>query len=312
MARKIEDIQERITFAKNTEPALSGLTSNSKTAVWQLWIYIVAVAVWTLETLFDKHKEEVDEALAQLKPHSLRWYRNKALAFQHGFDLVEGSDVFRTEYYDIQTDSFIPASEDQISNSKVIKYSAVTEAQGESRLIIKIATETNKELSPIPNDQKINFETYINEIKDAGVRITVLNYEPDILKLQLKIYRNPLVLDANGTRIQTGAGGGGGEQPVKEAIRQYMKDLPFNGELVLAHLTDRLQKIEGVEIPHILGASTRWIDSTSGVYGTFTGLDVKKIPSSGYFKVLFADDLNSGDPGYQQQLENASTIEYVV
>ena len=91
-----------------------------------------------------------------------------------------------------------------------------------------------------------------------------------------------------------------------------MKDLPFNGELILAHLVDKLQKIEGVEIPHIKGASTRWIEATSGVYGDFTGVDVKKIPSSGYFKVLFADELDPNDPNYNEKLKNSSTIEYVV
>lgn len=308
MARKIEEIQQSILFAKNTEKALQDLTTNSKTAIWQLWIYIVSVAVWTLETLFDKHKAEVNDALAQLKPHSPRWYRNKALAFQDGFDLIEDSDIFRDDYYVVQTDLWVKATEEEIRNSKIIKYSAVTESTVESRLIIKIATETNNELSPISTDKKDNFEKYINEIKDAGVRVTVVNYEPDILKLQLKIYRNPLVLDENGTLILTG----GGSNPVKDAIRQYMKDLPFNGELVLAHLVDKLQKIEGVEIPHISGASTRWIDSTSGVYGNFTGVDVKKIPSSGYFKVVFADELNPDDPDYQQKYDNSSTIEYVV
>ncbi|WP_228377040.1 nucleotidyltransferase [Chryseobacterium sp. FH2] len=309
MARKIEEIQQSILFAKNTEQALSDLSTTSKTGIWQLWIYIVSVAIWTLETLFDKHKDEVNDALAQLTPHSPRWYRNKALAFQDGFALIKDSDVFRSDYYDIQTNKWIPATEEQIQNSKIIKYSAVTEAELESRLIIKIATEKDNELSPISNDKKVNFEKYINEIKDAGVRITVVNYEPDILKLQLKIFRNPLVLDANGTRIMSGSGG---NKPVKEAIQQYMKELPFNGELVLAHLVDKLQKIEGVEIPHILGASTRWIDSSTGEYGSFSGIDVKKIPSSGYFKVVFAEDLNPDDPDYQDQLLNASTIDYVV
>ncbi|MFP3591800.1 nucleotidyltransferase [Chryseobacterium sp. SIMBA_038] len=308
MARKIEEIQQSILFAKNTEKALQDLTTNSKTAIWQLWIYIVSVAIWTLETLFDKHKAEVNDALAQLKPHSPRWYRNKALAFQDGFDLIEDSDIFRDDYYVVQTDSWVKATEEQIANSKIIKYSAVTESSVESRLIIKIATEKDNELSPISNDKKTNFEKYINEIKDAGVRVTVVNYEPDILKLQLKIYRNPLVLDENGTLVLTG----GGSNPVKDAIRQYMKDLPFNGELILAHLVDKLQKIEGVEIPHIVGASTRWIDSTSGVYGNFTGVDVKKIPSSGYFKVVFEDELNPDDPEYPEKYDNSSTIEYVV
>lgn len=86
MARSIQDIQQEIYQAKENEPALNELNSTSKTAIWRLMIYIVSVAIWSLEKLFDLHKKEVDERLSELKPHTARWYRNKALAFQYGFD----------------------------------------------------------------------------------------------------------------------------------------------------------------------------------------------------------------------------------
>ena len=160
-----------------------------------------------------------------------------------------------------------------------MKYSAVTESEAESRLIVKIATEQGGELQPISAGQKASFDAYMNEIKDAGVRITVINYLPDILKLQMKIYRDPLVLDESGTSIRMG------NKPVEEAIKKYLKNLPFNGELVLAHLVDELQKVEGVKIPHIILAESKWIDAGTNGYGNFQTIDVKKIPVSGYFKI---------------------------
>lgn len=269
MARSIEEIKEEILRAKEREASLDALNSTSKTAIWRLWVYIAAFAICTLENLFDTHKSEVSEMLKQLKPHTARWYRNKALAFQYGFDLIEDSDKFNNAN----------ATEEQIDASKIVKYSAVTESEAESRLIVKIATEQGGELQPISVGQKASFDAYMNEIKDAGIRITVINYEPDILRLQMKIYRDPLVLDESGTSIRMG------NKPVEEAIKNHLKNLPFNGELVLAHLVDELQKVEGVKIPHIILAESKWIDAGTNGYGNFQTIDVKKIPVSGYFKI---------------------------
>lgn len=269
MARSIQDIQQEILMAKEAEPHLSDLNSTSKVAVWRLWIYIVAFAIHTLERIFDQHKKEVSEALSELKPHTARWYRNKALAFQYGFDLVPDTDKFNNQ----------GKTEDEIENSKIVKYSAVTESETESRLIVKIATEQGGELQPISTGQKASFEAYMNEIKDAGVKITTINYLPDILKLQMEIYRDPLVLDENGMSIRTG------EKPVEKAIKEYLKQLPFNGELVLAHLVDALQKVEGVKIPHIVLAESKWIDASVNDYGNFQPIEVKQLPVSGYYKI---------------------------
>jgi len=75
MARSIEQINNEIIKAKESEPALAGLTSTSKVAIWRLWAYITAFVIYTLEQIFDQHKAEVLDALTQLKPHTARWYR---------------------------------------------------------------------------------------------------------------------------------------------------------------------------------------------------------------------------------------------
>lgn len=269
MARSIQDIQQEILRAKENEPTLAELNSTSKVSVWRLWVYIMAFAIHTLERIFDQHRKEVAEALSEQKPHTARWYRNKALAFQYGFNLIPDTDKFNNQ----------GKTEDEVEGSKIVKYSAVVESETESRLIVKIATEQGGELHPISQGQKASFEAYMQEIKDAGVKITTINYLPDILKLQMKIYRDPLVLDENGQSILTG------EKPVETAIKEYLKQLPFNGELVLAHLVDALQKVEGVKIPHLVLAESKWIDAGTNGYGDFQPIEVKQLPVSGYYKI---------------------------
>ena len=274
MARTIQEIQNLILQAKAQEPALNELNSTSKVAIWRLWVYIIAVAIWSLEKLFDQHRADIDKRLAELKPHTARWYRSKALAFQYGFDLLPDSDKFNNQGH----------TEEAIEASKIVKYSAVIESKNEGRLIVKIAGEQGEQLQPITDAQKQAFEAYLQEIKDAGVRLSVVNYQPDVLHLQMKIIYDPLVLDSNGQSIIHAT------KPVEETIKSYLKRLPFNGELVLAHLIDALQQAEGVKIPHLVLAQSKNITS-SGEYGAFETIEISKIPTAGYFTIDNFNDI---------------------
>ncbi|WP_367867904.1 hypothetical protein [Pedobacter sp. WC2423] len=244
--------------------------SGSRTSVRRMWTYAVAFCIWSLDVLFSLHQQEVSASLAEKMPHRERWYRNKALDFQYGYDLVTDSDKYDN----------IGLSDEQILISKIIKYAAVREATTESRLIIKVATETDGKLQPITLPQRSAFAAYIAEIKDAGVSVSIISYLPDRLYITMVIYYDPLVLDAQGNSIVDGG------KPVEIAIESYMRELPFNGELVLAHLTDKLQLVKGVAIPDIKNAETSWISATSGAYGEIQAIQVKKIPESGYFEVV--------------------------
>jgi len=274
MARSIQDIQQLIYAQKAQEPALENLNSTSKVAIWRLWVYIISVAIWSLEKLFDLHRTDIDKRLTELKPHTARWYRSKALAFQYGYYLAHDSDKYNNQWL----------TEEQIEASKIIKYSAVVESKNEGRLIVKIAGEHGDTLQPITDAQRQSFEAYLQEIKDAGVRLSVVNYQPDVLHLQMKIIYDPLVLDSNGQSIAKAT------KPVEETIISYLKRLPFNGELVLAHLIDALQQAEGVKIPHLVLAQSKNITSGGG-YGAFETIEISKIPTAGYFTIDNFNDI---------------------
>lgn len=274
MARKLEDIQKEMLTAKANETSLNQLNSTSKVSIYGLWIYIVSFCIRTLENLFDVHRVDVEDRLLKLIPHTARWYRNKALAFQYGFDLLTDSDKFDNK----------GKTDEQIQTSKIVKYSAVTEAEKESRLIVKIATEQGEKLSPVSATQYDAFKAYIAEIKDAGVKITIINYLPDRLKLNLRIVRDALVLDENGMNRQTA------KFPVNDAIQEFMKELPFNGELSLQKLEEKLLAVDGVQDLSLDLAQTAWIDAETGSYGHWQSIDIAKIPISGYFEVNLTEN----------------------
>jgi hypothetical protein len=269
MARTITAIQDDIISRIHATAGLADMNSSSKVAVWRLWTYVVAVTVWALENLFDFHKNEVNTLINEKAPHSLRWYANKAKDFQYGSELVHEED-----YYDNSN-----LSEDELEERKIIAFSAIVEqAKG---LRLKVARIVNDDLDALSVSQLAAFEEYMNRIKDAGVNPLVVESLPaDSLKLTLTIYYNPLVLDNTGARLD-----GTDPDPVRKKIKDYLKNLPFNGTMVLAYLVDTLQQVDGVVIPHIVQAQAR--------YGAlpYTAFDVKYSPDAGYLRLLQDADL---------------------
>lgn len=237
---------------------------------------IIAMAIFIHELFFDQHKKEVDDTLANKKPGTKPWYRTMALQFQYGFDLVADKDYYDNTGYTDQV----------IEDSKIVKYSAVNEATESSRVIVKIAGESSGNLAPITVPQKEAFDTYMEEIKIAGVQLTIINYLPDKLYLTIQIKRDALVLSANGMSIINA------NYPVNDAIEEFMKELPFDGELRLSALVDKLQVVPGVLDATILSASSSWINPETNGYELPQPIYIATIPVSGYFEVQGFDTIN--------------------
>lgn len=269
MARTITEIQNQIIAAVQADSTLSQITNGSASAIWRLWTRVVATAIQLLEALFDVHKTEVETILATQKPHGLRWYQQRALEFQYGSDLVEDE-----VYYD---NTGLTTA--QIEAQQIVAQAAVVESDG--RLIVKVAKEVSGELEPLSNDEQTSFREYMAEIKDAGVFLEVLSYNADKLKLTIDVYYDPLLLSLQGARLD-----GSDNDPVGNAVRQFLRSLPFNGQLVKAELVDALQAVEGVFVPEIRVAQAARYDNAS-----FTGIDIVYNPYSGFFRLYDPGDL---------------------
>lgn len=236
----------------------------------------LAFSIFLHEQMFDEHEREVNTALRNQKKGTKPWYRTMALLFQYGFDLVPDHDFFDNT----------GATAEEITTSMIVKYAAVNEATDSSRVIIKIAGENNGILSPITLEQLEAFEAYINEVRFAGVMCTVINFLPDRLFLNIQIKRDPLVLDANGMSILNA------NYPVNDAIKEFMKELPFDGELKLSALVDKLQLVPGVLDATVLNAQSSWIDPQVNGYGDPVQINISTIPQSGYFEVVTFDNIS--------------------
>lgn len=286
MARSVAVIHKGILDDINAnEVLLSKLNSLSLYAVYRNFTYIIAVAISILEGFFDLNVAEVDDKILNQKSGTLPWYRTMALAFQFGFDLVPDKDYYSNIIVDPVTGDAVLADETQIVASKIIKYAAVSESDTESRIIIKIAGETNGVLTDFTDQTQLDaIEAYFKEVKWPGL-LTIINYKADKLYLNIQIKRNAQLIDVNGLSIANA------NYPVNEAIAEFMKELPFNGELRLSALINRLQLIPGVIDATILSAQSAWINPEINGYDNPQPIFISKVAVSGYFQVVNYDSI---------------------
>lgn len=241
MARTVNEIYDeiaaeamRLAVERQNQEMIDMLDNDSKFSLFGVLFYIMAYCIWVHENLFEKFMAYVNNIIALRLPHKRKWYREKALAFQFGYDLIPDKD-----YYDNTG-----LTTDQINASKVVKYAAVNEAtiDGKRVLLVKVAgTDGSGNLVQLTTPQEEAFKAYMEEIRDAGVYIVIYNRLADTLKAVVTIFYNPLLLDANGNRLD-----GQGGKPVEEAAKNYLLQLPFNGEFSNAAFVDTIQSAYGV------------------------------------------------------------------
>lgn len=161
-------------------------------------------------------------------------------------------------------------SDVEIEAARVVKHAVATENMDASILTIKVAGEIGGKRCPLDAKAEIQLAAYIAEIKDAGVRIGLMNIAPDTFNCEMDIYYDPLMTP---TSV---------EQACRDAIQAYVENLPFNGEYTNMQLVDALQeqKDRGVKIVEFKTA-------TSSVAGqsVITSINARCIPAAGYFKL---------------------------
>ncbi len=226
----------------------------SKASIESILLFIVATAIFALEKIFDLHKQEVAEAIENIIPHRPKWYRDMALKFMVDEVLIDETDRYDTS----------EMTEEEIEEKRIVKYATAVESNG--NLLIKIATGKQGALRPIPNgedntpDYQTAFEAYMNEVRDAGVRISVINEPGDNFSCELTIFYDSILLASEVHRY------------VLEAIENYITGLPFNGEYSNMALVDAVQIAKGVKIVSFGEAK---IENSE--------IQSKVVPKAGYF-----------------------------
>lgn len=283
MARSIADIYDALNASKSSFEELNDyivsseipgstgdtgmklavdVTSGSKVAVWRLWLWIFAVGSWMVEVLFDRHSAHIDELIASKRPHTLRWYAEESKKYQHGYAMTWQDNAYKY-------------TEDN-PNARIIKYAAASERNG--TITLKVAKDSGGNKTPLTSGEKAAFEEFWKRWKDAGVKLQVVSQSADILKVNMTIVRDRLVLDANNNLIRDNS-----VNPINNAIKSFGNGLEFDGILRLSKLIDAIQAAEGVIDVKISGA---WHKPSGGAYSP---VDMYVESIAGYFELSLND-----------------------
>lgn len=266
--RTVDEIKQDITtdFMRNESVAAlfgfkvgDSFTAHfSKVSVVSVLFYIFACAAFVLERLFDSYRKEVDDRIEAIIPHRPKWYRDRVLAFMKDRTLIPDTDEYDTA----------DMTDEEITAARVVKHAVADESDDASLLTIKVAGEQGGRRCPLDAETESQLKAYIAEIKDAGVRTALVNIVPDRFNCELDIYFDPMLLAS------------AVESTCREAIQNYIENLPFNGEYTNMALVDQLQKIDGVRIPELRSATT-----VATGESVVTAIDARSVPAAGYFEM---------------------------
>ncbi len=245
---------------------LRGL-SVSKVAIWRLFAYIAAYAIYYQEQLYDLFKEEVETLIDRSKVGQLPWIEDMTKLFQYGDELVWDGTQYGYETID--------------TTKQIVTQAASTVA---SRVItIKAAKGDLGSLTALSADEKTALQYYLvgqntqfadDGVLPTGTQITLISESSDDLKLAYTIVYDAQVLNSSGQLLSDTS-----TKPVEDAITDYIQSIPFNSELRMSALTDAIQLAQGVvdvicDAAEARYAATSYVDilaTTKESYSAYAG-----------------------------------------
>src|ERR1019366_6876223 len=202
-----------------SQTLLADVTTTSRVARWRLWVWCVAVAMYSFDVLFDLFKIDLQKIADSSRFGALPWYVAIAKSYQKGYNLVWVGNAYQYSVVDVP--------------SQIITFAAAVElVTGPSALVnLKVAKGTTP--VPLSGTEIAAFTAYIQKIKPAGIVVTVISEVADDLRLFVDVGYDPLVLSATGESLITP-----GIFPVQDAINLFIQSLPFNGVMELDTLVE--------------------------------------------------------------------------
>lgn len=220
MARTIQQIYDSMIAEKSRRPELNGLDSSSNVAFYKGSFWVVAFAIFLLESLFDELRIEINEIISKARIGTPDWYIGLALEFQLGYDLViTGDNIIQYAIVD--------------QEAQIVSRAAFTEANGE--LTLKLAKGEIGALEALSAEELSQFANYIEKVKLAGTKVNTISLAADMLQIDVEIFYDgifsPAIMD----------------QRVTDAITAYQLSFPFDGLIYRSQLINLLLDVEGVE-----------------------------------------------------------------
>jgi hypothetical protein len=220
MARSIQTIQSEMDIIQATQSGLSSLNSPSTTSIYTLWKYITSSSIWIHETLWDLFKVELETIVSNAPVGTVKWLQNMVFNFQY--------DSSNPQI--VQLVDFTPSYNPIDPTLRIVTRCSTKTTPGR---LVTVKVAKSEPPSALSLAELNSLKGYLNDISFAGVQYIVTSSPADKLYLDAEIFYNgqyASTISAN----------------VISAVEDYLKNIPFDGEIRISKLEDAIQSVIGV------------------------------------------------------------------
>lgn len=221
MARTIAQIKQSLIDEKNAQSSLSGLTSTSQTAIWNLIFYVCAVGIAILEQFMDVYKAEIQTIVNSNVAATAAWIQSKVFLFQYS----------ATNPQVVQVSSDFTVSYPTVDEGLQIVTRCSVKSNTNKTVTVKVAK--SEPPAALDSNEQIALNEYLTHLLPAGVEYQVQSLTSDKISITGTIYYDGQYADT----IQ---------ENVEGVINTFLSQLPFDGFLFVQKLTDAIQAGSGV------------------------------------------------------------------
>lgn len=235
MARTINEIKAEMEATQASIPELSALNSTSQVSFFGHLKNMWAMLVQLVEVGYDQMRADTETLLNSKRIGSALWYVEQVKKFQLGdvVTVVKGEATYAT---------LDPAKQ-------IVTQAACVENLTSGRLLIKVVKGPQSARTNLSDSELEAVRSYVKEIKFAGVQIDVISLREDQIRITATVKIDRQVLAANGSSLADS-----NVFPVVDAIRSYLRNLPFDSVVSWTALTDYMQTMPGV-LDFVISAS---------------------------------------------------------
>lgn len=226
--RILEEIKTEMDATQATIPELSALNSTSQMAFFQLLKNMWALLVQLVESAWETSKADVERLLAAKRIGSAIWYVEQVKKFQLGDTVTIVAGEVAYEVVD--------------TAKQIITQASCVEDLVSGRLLIKTVKGAELARMNLSDTELSAVKEYVKQVKFAGVQVDVISLREDQIRLTATVEIDRQVVAADGSSLSDPA-----KFPIVDAIRSYLRNLPFDSVISWTGLTDYMQQQPGVK-----------------------------------------------------------------
>lgn len=252
---KINEYYTLIYNEVEADANLEGLTSTSKTAEFNLWMWMYAAMSAIMDSVWQDRQSQIAENVARGIPGTDRWYQLELMKFQYGDSL--SWDATNGKYYYAVIDP----------DKQIIARCAVRTDSGPTT--IKVAKLSGGIPVALSTEELTAFRAYARQTQWAGAQILdAATAASDKLKAPMTVYYD-------GTKKLDDV-----KAIVEAAWDAYLAQLPYNGEYSVNKHGDFVETAGGAIIQEV----TMGVVEARSDAGAFTTVARIYNPISGYLE----------------------------